>query len=155
MRAFFFGLLALVACGAPQSEAPTQEPRESIELRDAWAAPTPGGVDVSAGYVTIVNVSNAADRLVAASSPRAARVEVHEMSADGGVMRMRRVEGGLAIAPGATVRLEPGGLHLMFYGVTTPFAEGETIPARLAFEQAGEIVVNLPVRRPTQGHAEH
>lgn len=55
------------------------------------AVPTPGGVDVS-GYLTIVNGTSAADRLVSASSPRAARMEIHEMSMNGNVMQMRQID---------------------------------------------------------------
>jgi copper(I)-binding protein len=69
------------------------------------------------------------------------------MSMDGAVMRMRQIEGGLAAPAGATVTLSPGGMHLMFYGVTQPFAEGESIPVTLTFEHAGDIGVTLPVRR--------
>lgn len=156
MRAYLFACaLALSACGAPSSEqsaAPNESQQAAtapIEVHDAWAAPTPGGVEVAAGYLTIVNGTDAADRLVAISSPRAERAEAHEMSMDNGVMRMRAVEGGLAVQPGQTVTLAPGGLHLMFYGVTQPFTVGESIPVTLTFERAGEVNANLDVRRPT------
>lgn len=129
------------ACGAPQ-QAPA-----ALEVQDAWAAPTPGGVDVAAGYLTIVNDSGADDRLISATSPRAERVEVHDMSFDNGVMRMRPVDGGLAVPAGTMVALEPGGQHLMFHGVRAPFAEGERIPVTLTFAQAGEVSVQMPVQR--------
>lgn len=159
-----FGLSAFIflfaaACHAPQGDAPiapAEAPsRAPLEIRDAWAAPTPGGVDVSAGYLTIVNPTDAEDTLIAASSPRAERVEVHEMSMDGAVMRMRPVEGGLDIPAGATVTLGPAGQHLMFYGVQTPFAEGERIPATLRFARGGDMAVELSVRRAPSGHSGH
>ena len=155
MRTFLlFPLVALIvaACGAPQHHE-AASPRapsatEALEVRDGWAAPTPGGVQVAAGYVTIVNGASTDDRLLSASSPRAAHVDVHEMSMDGAIMRMRPVAGGLAIPAGATVTLSPGGgLHLMFMGVTQPFVEGETIPVTLTFEHAGDVAVELRVRR--------
>lgn len=102
---------------------------------------------MSAGYLTIVNGAEAADTLVSATSPRAASVEVHEMSMDGAVMRMRQVTGGLAIPSGGEVSLAPGGNHLMFMGVTQPFAEGESIPVTLTFANAGAVEVQLPVQR--------
>jgi copper(I)-binding protein len=148
-------LIGLAACGAPAvNETPAQAQTATLRVEDAWAAPTPGGVEVSAGYLTIVNGAAVEDRLAAAASPRAERVELHEMTMDGGVMRMRSVET-LAIPAGGTVRLSPGGLHLMFFGVTQPFTEGETIPVRLTFEQAGEMDVSLPVRRQTGEHSGH
>ena len=146
--------LFAAACGAPQTHAPEANEAQSAELTlsEAWAAPTPGGVDVSAGYVTITNGTANEDRLLSVSSPRAERAEVHEMSMDGGVMRMRAVEGGLAIAAGETVVLGPGGLHLMFYGVTQPFTEGESVPVTLRFETAGDRTLEMPVRRSESGH---
>jgi copper(I)-binding protein len=143
-------LLALAAaCGAPQTAAPPQPEITTLEVRDAWAAPSPGGVDIAAGYLTIANGTEAEERLVSVSSPRAASVEIHQMSMDGVVMRMRAVAGGLSIPRGETAELQPGGLHLMFTGVTQPFVAGEAIPVRLHFERAGERDVSLPVRMGT------
>lgn len=157
-----FAVLFAAACGAPQQEttapaAETTSPAaETLSVRDAWASPTPGGAQVSAGYLTIVNGTAAADTLVSATSPRATSVEVHEMSMDGVVMRMRQVTGGLTIQSGGEVALAPGGNHLMFMGVTQPFAEGESIPVTLTFANAGVVEVQLPVHReasmPTDGH---
>ena len=62
------------------------------------------------------------DRLIAAQAAIAQRVEIHSMEMDGGVMRMRAVDGGLAIAAGDSVTLAPGGLHIMLMGLTTDLA---------------------------------
>jgi periplasmic copper chaperone A len=147
--------LGLAACGAPAQTA-AQPGRSAVTLRveHAWAAPTPGGVDVSAGYLTIANGTAAEDRLLRAVSPRAARVELHEMTMEGDVMRMRAVDA-LAIPAGGSIELTPSGRHLMFFGVTQPFVEGEAIPLRLTFERAGELDVSLPVRRQTASHSGH
>ena len=154
MRTFIVPLIALIAaaCGAPHTETPPAPAQgaaaaASLQVHDAWAAPTPGGVEVSSGYLTIVNGANADDRLTGASSPRAARIEVHEMTMDGAVMRMRAIEGGLVVPSHAAVSLSPGGMHLMFYGVSQPFTEGDSIPLTLTFEHAGDVAVTLPVRR--------
>lgn len=146
------------ACGAPQS-APTQSAQPAaavttLEVRDGWAAPTPRGVNVAAGYVTIINGTDADERLVSVSSPRAASVSIHEMSMDGAVMRMRALEGGLSLPHGETASFDPGGMHLMFTGVTAPFAEGEEIPVTLTFEHAGARNLVLTVRSP-MAHGEH
>lgn len=151
MRTLIFVGAALMAtaCGAPSQPAqPTQSAQEParVEVSDPWAAPTPGGVDVSGGFLTISNATGEDERLIAAASPRAARVEIHEMAMDGAVMRMRQV-GALDIPAGETVALAPGGMHLMFFGVSQPFTEGESIPVTLTFERAGEVEVTLSVRR--------
>ena len=152
MRAALILAIAMLAaaCGAPS----TQD-MPDIQVQDAWAAPTPGGVEVSAGYLTIVNDTGADDRLMSATSPRAERVELHDVTFEGSVMRMRPVEGGLAVPAGTMVALEPGGQHLMFHGVRAPFAEGERIPVTLTFAEAGEVSVELPVQRAGAGAPAH
>ncbi len=139
--------LLFTACGRTTLSSPggSSEAVAGIEIVDPWAAPTPGGVDVSAGYLTIRNGGAESDTLISVSSPRAASVEIHEMSMDGAVMRMRAVEDGLAIPPDGEVALEPGGYHLMFTGVTQPFAVGEEIPVTLTFANAGVVELSLPV----------
>jgi periplasmic copper chaperone A len=154
-------VLLLAACGQPATTAqiPTHAeqtvPANTVAVENGWAGPTPNGVDVSAGYLTITNGTAVADRLLAASSPRARAVQLHEMSMDSSqVMQMRDI-GGIDVAPGATVALAPGGTHLMFTGVTAPFAEGEQIPVALTFEHAGIVNVTLDVRRGPPEHAGH
>ena len=148
-----FVVLFAAACGAPiQQETTRDAVAAEVLVRDAWAAPTPAGVDVGAGYLTISNGTGGDDRLLSATSPRAQRVEVHEMSMDGAVMQMRPVAQ-VEIPAGQDVQLAPGGMHLMFYGVAAPFAEGQEIPIQLNFETAGTIDVSLPVRRA--GAASH
>lgn len=161
MRAFLFAISAacmLAACGQPAEHAAEPAapvaPSAGIEVRDAWAAQTPGGVDVSAGYLVISNGGDADDRLISASSPRAARVEIHEMVMDGAVMRMRPLQA-LVIPGHGEVALAPGGQHLMFFGVTQPFVQEESVEARLVFETAGEVVVSLPVRQGATHGGEH
>lgn len=159
MRAFFavVTLSLAAACGAPQqaAEPPASEqaPAMRLQVVDAWASPTPGGVDVSAGYLTIANGGESADRLISVSSPRAASVEIHEMIMDGAVMQMRPLTA-VDVAPGESVALAPGGKHLMFLGVTQPFTEGEEIPVQLTFENAGVMDISLPVRTGIV-HGEH
>lgn len=159
MRALIaLSLLVIVgACDVSQNRSHDAEAHaaNALAIEDAWAAATPASVDVSAGYLTFANTTTADDRLLRATSPRAGRVEVHEMTMDGSVMRMRPIEM-LTIPAGEQVILAPGAAHLMFYGVTQPFAEGEEIPVRFTFETAGEIDVVLPVRRSAPArHASH
>ncbi len=149
-------LIAVAACGAPASQPSAHEVEASptVIVSDPWASPTPSGVDVSAGYLTIANGTGAEDHLLGATSPRAARVEIHEMTMDGAVMRMRALER-LSIPAHGAAQLGPGGAHLMFFGVGEPFAEGQSIPVRLVFEHAGTIDVALPVHRSTPvGHGD-
>ena len=68
------------------------------------------------------------------------------MSMDGGIMRMRELPDGLVLPPGATVRLEPGGYHLMLIGPKAPFKVGDHITATLKFAKAGSIKVEFYVQ---------
>ena len=149
MKTMLAGLMlfALAACG--QAAAPTHP--GGLRIEAAWASQTPGGVDVSAGYMTIVNDTDTSDRLMSAASPRATSVSLHELSMDGPVMQMR-MSGPIAIPAHGRVTLAPGGTHLMFTGVEPPFTEGETIQAQLTFEHAGVVRVQLPVSRSAPAH---
>lgn len=155
MRAFLFAFALLAAaCGQTTQEAPADQVEVApagVNIVEPWAAPTPGGVDVSAGYLTIANTGGAEERLLSASSPRASRVEIHEVIEENGVMRMRASDA-VVILPGGEAVLAPGGMHLMFFDVSQPFTEGEEIPVELRFENAGTVNVSLPVRRAAAEH---
>jgi hypothetical protein len=118
----------------------------SIDIADPWSRATPKGASVAAGYMKITNKGTTADRLVGGSADVAPAFEVHEMSMDNGVAKMRAVKGGLEIKPGETVELKPGSFHVMFVGLKKPLAAGERIVATLVFEKAGTISVEYEVR---------
>lgn len=152
MRTLIVSLALLAAaCGPPQRPPAAESTGPAITISDAWATVTPGGVNVSAGYLAIANAGAESDRLTGASSPRAASVEMHTMTMTGDVMEMRQVDA-LDVPAGGAASLSPGGNHLMFIGVTQPFAQGEDIPVTLTFEHAGAIEVTLPVRAGGGGH---
>ena len=89
-------------------------------------------------------------RLVAASSPLAEAVEIHEMAMDGDVMRMRALPDGLVLPAGTSVVLKPGGLHLMLLGLTRPLSAGDTVPVTLVVEgrdgQRERFEIQAPVK---------
>ena len=114
-----------------------------LKIEGAWTRATPNGAKVAGGYLRITNTGAAPDRLVSGSSNASDKFEVHEMSMDGGVMKMRPLNEGLTIAPGATVELKPGGYHIMFTDLKQPVAEGSTIKAVLMFEKAGRVEVEF------------
>jgi copper(I)-binding protein len=101
---------------------------------------------VGGGYLRITNTGNTPDRLTGGTFALAGRVEVHQMSMSGDVMRMAPVAGGLLIAPGETVELKPGGFHLMFMDLKEPLKEGRAVTGTLVFEKAGPVAVSYSVR---------
>ena len=118
-----------------------------------WSRATPGGAKVAGGYLTIENRSSMPERLLSASTTAARRTEIHEMTVRDGIMIMRPADGGVAIAPGQTVRLAPGGAHLMFEDLTAQLRQGDAVPVTLTFAQAGSVkvsfeVLNLGARGP-------
>ncbi|HTO31302.1 MAG TPA: DUF1775 domain-containing protein [Pararhizobium sp.] len=103
------------------------------------------GAKVGGGGFTVKNEGSEDDILLSVESPAAGRVELHEMTMQNDVMKMRKLEGGIAVPAGQTVELKNGGLHLMFMDVMKPFVEGDTIPVTLTFEKAGKVELMLPV----------
>ncbi|ETX16269.1 signal peptide protein [Roseivivax halodurans JCM 10272] len=129
-----------------------------LEIAGPFARATLPNQPVAGGFMTVTNTGETDDTLIAASSPAAGRMEVHEMAMDGDVMRMRELEDGLPIPAGETVSLEPGGYHVMFMDLSGPLAEGDTAEVTLTFEKAGEVTVTMPVvARDAAGmdHADH
>lgn len=98
-----------------------------------------------AGFMALRNTGTAPDRLVSAASPAARVVELHTHIREGEVMRMRPVPD-IPVPPGETVRLQPGGLHVMLIGLTRPLQQGEQVPVTLRFERGGEVTVMLEVQ---------
>jgi periplasmic copper chaperone A len=127
-----------------------------VQIENAWTRATPPGGTVAAGYMTIKNLAASPDRLVGGTSPLARRVETHVHIKDGDIVRMRQTKG-YELPAKRSLELKPGGAHLMFVDIKRPFKEGETIPATLRFERAGEVKVQFNVGRlgdtgPHQGH---
>ena len=95
-----------------------------ISVESAWTRATAAAQSVGGGFMTIVNAGKADDRLVSASSPVAAEVQIHDMKMEEGVMRMRQLTGGLGVPAGARVELKPRSLHLMFMQLKAPLVAG-------------------------------
>jgi len=116
-----------------------------IVVTQPWSRATPGGAKTAAGYLTLRNEGAAADRLIGGSADVAGKIEVHEMSMSNGVMKMRPLDNGLTIAPGKTVKLAPGGYHLMLEELKNPLKKGDKLPITLNFEKAGNVQITLEV----------
>lgn len=117
-----------------------------ITVEEPYARATPSGAQTGAVYMTLANKANAADRLTAAASNVAAKVQIHEMSVVNGVMQMRELANGLAVPADGSVTLKPGSYHVMLIGLKKPLTAGETFPLTLTFEKAGNISVTVAVR---------
>lgn len=130
----------------------------SLEINHPWTRATAPSARSGGGFLTIVNKGDVPDRLISARSDASEKVEIHEMKMDGNIMRMRELEKGLELSPGATVLLKPGGYHIMFMELKAPMTKGTKVPVTLVFERAGSIVVDFLVqdmREAGPGHARH
>jgi periplasmic copper chaperone A len=117
-----------------------------IEVSDAWARPTAGQGKMTAAYMTIANKGADGDLLKSARTPKAKAVELQEssMNADG-VMQVRKVDDPVPIEAGASLVLQPGGMHLMLLGFEDALNAGEDLILTLDFAKAGPIDVVVPV----------
>jgi copper(I)-binding protein len=125
------------------------------QVQDAWARPTVQGQAAGGGFLRIVGGAQG-DKLLSAKAEIAGRVELHSMTMDGDVMRMRQVDG-IEVPAGKTVELKPGGLHVMFMDLKTPLKTGSSFPLTLRFEKAGEVKVEVKVQpaAPAAAAADH
>jgi copper(I)-binding protein len=139
-------LAALAAAILATPAAAEQITKGDIVITDPWARATPKGAAVAGGFMQIENKGSAPDKLTGGTLPLAGRFEVHEMTMTGEVMKMRPVEGGLAIPPGGSVVLKPGSYHVMFMELKEPLVEGTTLTGTLTFEKAGTVEVHYAVR---------
>ena len=117
----------------------------SIHITQPWTRATPKGASSGAGYLTVTNSGTAPDRLSCAATDVAAQCQIHTMSMENGLMKMRPVEGGLEIKPGETVTLKPGGYHVMFVKLKHQLQTGNAVEATLQFEKAGTVKIEMPV----------
>jgi copper(I)-binding protein len=119
---------------------------QEVKVTQAWSRATPGGAKIGGGYLTIENKGSTPDRLIGGSGDIAGKIEVHEMAMKNGVMTMRPLDEGLTIDPGKTVKLAPGGYHLMLFDLKNPLKQGDKVPVTLEFEKAGKVTVSLDVQ---------
>ena len=127
----------------------------AIEIRQPWTRATAPTAESGGGFLVLTNTGTTPDRLIAVKSPTADKAEIHEMKMEGNVMRMRELEKGIEIRPGATVELKPGGFHIMFMGLKAPFAKDAKVPLTLVFEKAGSIDVELNVQAMGAASPDH
>ena len=141
-----FGALLVLALACTAHAA---EP-SGLRFYNAWVRATPPNAQVAGAFLTIDNPGPTPDRLLSASTDRAARVEIHEMKMDGDVMKMRAISG-IDIPPGAEVSVAKGnakGFHLMLLGLKKPLKDGDKFAMWLTFKRAGEVEVEVWVQSP-------
>lgn len=120
---------------------------QSVKVENAWARASVPGQKTGGIYVDLTSATDAA--LVAAGSPVAERAELHSMSMDGGVMRMRALPR-IELPAGRKVKLAPGGMHVMLVNLKQPLKAGETVPLTLSVQSAGTSLTTLELKVPVR-----
>ena len=120
-----------------------------VEVSQAWARATPPGAEVGGAYATFRNTSTKELRITGVSSAVSGSAEIHEMSMVDGVMRMRHLEDGLRLPPGATVSLKPGGDHIMLMTLKHPLKAGDAVALEFRVSDGETLKVSAPVREAT------
>lgn len=141
-------LLGLASAALALSTAAHAFTTGSIKIEHPWSRETAPKAAVGAGFLTIQNFGKAPDRLIAVKSSVAGKTEIHTMTMEGGVMRMRELTAGLTIPAGSEVKLQPGAEHIMFMGLKEQIKKGQDFKATLVFERAGEVEVTFQVDAP-------
>lgn len=116
----------------------------SLQVTEVWSRPTPPTASVGVVYLSITNSGKQADRLLDVRSSIAGKVEIHESLNVQGAMQMRAVAY-VECPPGTTVKIEPGGLHVMLIGLTRPLVAGTVFTLTLQFRDAGALTLRVPV----------
>jgi copper(I)-binding protein len=138
MRSLFFA--AVLAFTVTAAHAADTKP----VAENGWSRATATGQMVGAGFITLRNPGDTADKLVSASSAVATKVEMHTHLNENGVMKMRAVPE-IEVPAKGSVTLAPGGFHLMLMGLKEPLTEGQHVPLTLVFEKAGKVETMLMV----------
>ncbi|MGF1704889.1 copper chaperone PCu(A)C [Enterovibrio baiacu] len=118
----------------------------SVDIHDAYARAMPPSAPNSAAFMTIENSTNNDISLISATSPAAGNVELHNHVMHDGMMKMRQVKE-IDVPANGKVVLEPGGLHVMFFDLTSPMKEGDEVSLSLMFSDGSKINQNIPVKK--------
>ncbi len=150
-RTLFTIAATLLLAGSAAAQAPAVSVTPSVSVTpavsvtNAWARATPGQAEAGAAYLTIESPTG--DRLTALSTPVANKAELHTMSMDGNIMRMRPLAD-IDVPAGKPVTLQPGGTHIMLMGLKAPLRVGQSFPLTLQFDKAGAQQVTVSVEKP-------
>jgi len=135
-------LSALALLTVPAMSAAATAP--AVKVTDAWSRPAAASGN-GAGYMVLTNTGGKTETLTAVQSNAAAKVEIHQSLIAGGVMSMKRIDNGVAIAPGQSVKFAPGGYHVMLLGLTRALKSGDSVPATLVFASGAQVAATFKV----------
>lgn len=135
-------LAALLACAMPSFAH--EYKAGDLTIEHPWARELPPNAPAGAAFFTVHNAGAAADRLLGASTPQAQKSELHTHIHENGMMKMQQIPA-VDIPAKGEVKFQPGGNHVMLFGMSKPLKAGEQFPLTLEFEKAGKVEVQVKV----------
>ena len=152
----FLSLLIIVSCKQksdnPETPSKTKENLAKIVIKDKRIRQSPPTTKMAAGYMIIYNKTAVTDTLISAKCDISDTLELHNMTHENGVMKMRKVEG-IDIPANSSTELKPGGYHLMFINLKGKLNEGDRVKLELNFKNAGTYIISAKVDGSnTQSH---
>ena len=146
---------AILTCAVPLvSGAAAQTAAEVVRVEQPWARASIGMARPAAAYLTLVNEGSESVTLTAVETPLAGKAEVHETTEKDGVMRMAPA-GPQRVPSGGSVRMAPGGLHVMLMNLAQPLKQGQTLPLTLRFTDGSSLEVSAQIQGVgSMGHEE-
>lgn len=144
MKLYQLAAIAIAVLASGLSQAHEFKLKE-LKIGHPYARTTAPYQPSGAAYLSLENEGSSADKLISISSPVAKSTEIHTMSMEGNVMKMREVDG-IELPPAAKVEMRPGhGYHIMLMGLQKPLKAGDKFPLTLNFEKAGKTDVTVVV----------
>lgn len=153
-RLFSYGWVATLAISASALAHDYQA--GDIRIDHPYARPTVAAQTTGAAYLSLENHGKIADQLVSVGSPASRSAEIHTMTMQGNVMKMREA-GSIVIKPQEKIVMAPGhGYHIMLIGLKQALKPGDTFPLTLNFKHAGKVEAQIVVEeKPMGSHAPH
>ena len=140
-KVFILGLYLFLSAGAVLAGA-----ADVVQALDPYVRAMPPGQSVSAAFLGLNNTGKEDHALVAVETPAAMMVELHEHTMADGMMQMREVEK-IDLPAGATVELNPGGLHIMLMGLKSQLKPGDEVEITLIYSDGSKATAKAPVRK--------
>lgn len=147
MKKLIITMLAVTACFALPTLSATADSatNEGLHISDAYIRTMPPGRSTTAAFLSIANHTGQSCRITEADSELSDRLEFHQHLHADGMMRMRKVTGGINLAAGETVVFKPGGLHIMLFNIDQPLIAGESTQLKLNTDQCGSVSFNVQI----------
>ncbi|GMT49826.1 MAG: hypothetical protein IEMM0008_1365 [bacterium] len=124
----------------------TSQGNGKIIIKDPWIKEASTSQKMSGGYMTLENTNSQSDKLLSIQSDVCEVIELHKMTYENDIMKMRRVSD-IEVPANGSVQLKQGGFHLMLISLKKDLKAGDKITLTLNFKNAGKQSITVPVKK--------